>query len=158
MAERVTSGFGGANHQHTDNFAADRTVENEEKVARIVDLRRQRVKWADIAKAVGVNRARTIELYNRALAEIPAPHVDEHRVEETMLIDDAIEDLLKIARDGRNVSARSRIEAWNSIRGWAERKAKLLGLDAPQQVVTLDKVDQEIAALTKELQALELTQ
>lgn len=71
-----------------------------------------------------------------------------------MLVDDATADLMIIARD-EDVSPRTRIEAWSTIRAWAERKAKLLGLDAPTQVVTIDKVDQEIAALSRELEAMQ---
>jgi hypothetical protein len=140
--------------QHIENFAADRTPEAAQKKARVVELRRQRITWPEIAKAVGVNATRARKLYNEALAEIPAQHVDEHRAEELLLIDDAVADLMIIAKE-QSISPRSRIEAWSVIRSWAERKAKLLGLDAPTQVVTIDRVDQEIAALTRELEALE---
>jgi len=135
---------------------SDRTVEVQQRTARIVELRRQRMTWAEIAKAVHVDERKCRVDYNRALAEIPAQHVDEHRAEELMLVDDATADLMIIARD-EDVLPRTRIEAWSTIRAWAERKAKLLGLDAPTQVVTIDKVGQEIAALTRELEALQAT-
>lgn len=140
--------------QH-NNFRNDRTPESEQKTARIIELRRQRMGWAEIGKAVGMDHKTVRNRYNRALAEIPAPHVDEHRAEELTLVDDATADLMIIARND-DVSPRTRIEAWSTIRAWAERKAKLLGLDAPTQVVTIDRVDQEIAALTRELAAMEL--
>jgi methylphosphotriester-DNA--protein-cysteine methyltransferase len=131
-----------------------RTPETAHAAVRIVELRRQRATWPDIAKAMGMTSSNVRKLYNRALAEIPAQHIDEHRAEELTLIDDATANLMGMALDEK-VSHRSRIEAWNSIRAWAERKAKLLGLDAPTQVVTIDKVDQEIAALQRELATMD---
>lgn len=141
-------------NQWSENPAADRTPEKAARKARIVELRRQRIPWTEIAKDVGISWRNAQKLYNEALNDIPAQHVDEHRAEELMLIDDAIADLMVLARD-TFVSARNRIEAWSTIRAWAERKAKLLGLDAPTQVVTIDKVDQEIKALEAELARLE---
>ena len=132
----------------------DRAPETVETAARIVELRRQRLTWPEIGKQVDLHPSRVRVLYNRALAEIPAQHVDEHRAEELTLIDDATANLMTIALDVK-VSHRSRIEAWNSVRAWAERKAKLLGLDAPTQVVTIDKVDAEIAALQRELATMD---
>lgn len=137
-----------------NNFHNDRTVEVQQRAARVVELRRSRIPWDEISQAVGVNVARCKKLYNRALAEIPAQHVDEHRAEELMLVDDATADLMIMARDWR-VSSRTRIEAWSTIRAWAERKAKLLGLDAPTQVVHIDNIDKEIAALAREIEAME---
>lgn len=122
-----------------------------ERMARIVGLRRARASWRDIADELGLSIARVRELYARALVEAPVAEVDEHRAEELVLYDDAVAELLTIARDAA-VSARTRVEAWTSIRGWAERKARLLGLDAPTQVVTLDAVDAEIARLSAELE------
>src|ERR1039457_565926 len=70
-----------------------------------------------------------------------------------MLIDDAIADLLPIARD--HTRPRSAVEAWNAIRGWADRKARLLGLDAPArskvEVITEEMVDAEIRRLETEM-------
>jgi hypothetical protein len=130
-------------------------VDVAKRAGRVVELRRQRLGWKQIAETLGCSVGTAWNDYQRMIAEAPAQHVDEHRAEELMLIDDAIADLMGIARDEAHVSARSRIEAWSSIRGWAERKAKLLGLDAPTQVVTIDKVDQEIAALQRELAAMD---
>lgn len=142
-------------HSNPHNaFVQDRQPETAERTAQIIELRRQRVTWTEIAKAVGVNNAMCRRLYNRALAEIPAQNVDEHRAEELVLIDDATSNLMVIARDDK-VSPRSRIEAWSTIRAWAERKAKLLGLDAPTQVITIDKIDDEIAKLAREVEALD---
>lgn len=106
---------------------------------------------AEIGKRMGISRQRAQQLYAQALAEIPAAQVEEHRVEELMLIDDAISDLLGLARD--HDRPRTAVEAWNSIRGWAERKARLLGLDAPErhEYISLDAIDREIAKLNAQL-------
>lgn len=104
--------------------------------------------------AVGVSGPQCHRIYQEALAKNPltAIQVDEHRLEETELIDAASRSLLGIALD-RTVSPRTRVEAWNSVRSWAERKAKLLGLDAPTQVqvTTIDALDAQIAALEVDL-------
>lgn len=69
----------------------------------------------------------------------PRQDVDELRAEETELIDRAVNSLMGIVTDS-NTSARTQVEAWSAICGWAERKARLLGLDSPTKhaVLTLD--------------------
>jgi hypothetical protein len=91
-------------------------------------------------------------IFHDALAALPRHGIDELRAEETELIDRAVNSLMSIATDN-NTSARIRVEAWSAIRGWADRKARLLGLDAPQThaVLTLDALDAQIAALEAEL-------
>jgi hypothetical protein len=70
----------------------------------------------------------------------------------TELIDRAVNSLMGIATNN-TTSTRTRVEAWSAIRGWAERKARLLGLDSPTKhaVLTLDALDAQIAALEAEL-------
>ncbi len=134
-----------------DTSRSDQRVTAAERRAQVVALRRRRATFEQIGRALGISKERAWKLYQEALAQIPAPHVEEHRAEELMLIDDAISDLLKIARNHeRPVSA---VEAWNSIRGWAERKAKLLGLDAPTRFehLTIDAIDAEIRMLKAEM-------
>jgi hypothetical protein len=91
-------------------------------------------------------------IFHEALAALPRHGIDELRAEETELIDHAVNSLMSIATDS-NTPARTRVEAWSAIRGWAERKARLLGLDAPKThaVLTLDALDTQIAALEAEL-------
>lgn len=130
-------------------------AEKAARQARIVNARRARMTWDKIAEREGLSTTRCHELYSEALANNPlsAVAVDEYRVEETELIDAAIQNLMRIALDPEGTSQRTRVEAWTAIRGWAERKAKLLGLDAParHEVVTLDHLDAQIAALEAEL-------
>jgi len=131
-----------------------RTVEQATRRAEVVALRRQRLSLAEIGRRMGISHQRVSQLYSQALAEIPVHQVEEHRAEELILIDDAINDLLPIARD--HARPRSAVEAWNAIRGWAERKAKLLGLDAPERLefITIDEIDREIAQLNAQLEGV----
>ena len=126
-------------------------VTARERRAQVVALRRRRATFEQIGRALGVTKERAWKLYQEALADVPVPHVDEHRAEELMLIDDAIADLMKLARN--HDTPRTAVEAWNGIRGWAERKAKLLGLDAPQRFehLTIDAIDAEIRMLKAEM-------
>jgi hypothetical protein len=128
------------------------TREQAERRAQVVQMRRARMSFAEIAEQLAVTPQRVGQLYRDALAQIPRQNVDEHRAEELELIDTAVGALIGIATDS-TTSARTRVEAWSAIRGWAERKARLLGLDAPKThaVLTLDAIDAQIAALEAEL-------
>lgn len=135
-------------------IVGEATIEMAARDARIVELRRHRLSWNEIAEAVGAPTHVVRRRYSLSLARVPAQSVDEHRAEELVLYDDAVADLMIIARDPA-VSARTRVEAWSAIRTWCERKAKLLGLDAPTQTITVDLVDSEIAKLTTEIEKME---
>jgi hypothetical protein len=111
------------------NSGDDSQLQAAERRARVVELRRGRLTFAEIGKEMGFSAQRAHQVYVAALTAVPALQVDEHRAEEMVLIDDAIADLLIIAKNHKQ--PRTSVEAWNSVRGWAERKAKLLGLDAP---------------------------
>jgi len=119
-------------------------------------LRRSRASFDEIGRELGISRQRAWRIYQAALRQIPAASVGDHRVEELALIDDATRDLLLVAKDPSNL-LRYRIEAWNGVCRWAERKARLLGLDAPAkraiEVITQDVVEAEIARLEAELAA-----
>ncbi len=131
-----------------------RTPDSAARRARAVELRRARWTFDAIAADLGVSKQRAHELYLSALREVPAANVEQHRAEELALIDDAARELMEIAR-GPEVGARTRVEAWSVLRSWAERKAKLLGLDAPApqrvEVITEDAIDAQIRALREEL-------
>lgn len=131
------------------------TTDKMERLAQVVAMRRQRLTQDEIARRLGISQQRVSQLYSEALAMFPAQQVEEHRAEELMLIDDAIADLLPLARD--HDRPRTAVEAWNSIRGWAERKAKLLGLDAPDrhEFITIDAIDRELIQLRAEIAAQE---
>jgi hypothetical protein len=132
-----------------------RTPESAARRVRVVKLRRNRWTWDAIGADLGVSAQRAHQLYSAALAEVPVAQVEAHRAEETDLIDRATRELLALAEDS-NVNPRTKVEAWNSLRGWAERKAKLLGLDAPTQtqatVVSASTFDQALKELEQEME------
>src|ERR1035441_3982933 len=123
-----------------DPPGSDQRLSAAERRAEVVRLRRSRLRFDEIGQTLGVTKERAWKIYQEALAAlhapdalpaIPAQDVEEHRAEELMLIDDAIRGLLPIARDRQHT--RTAVEAWSAIRGWAERKAKLLGLDRSEE-------------------------
>lgn len=124
--------------------------------ARIVELRGQRYKWDDIARIVDHSKGYCCDLYHRALSEIPVANVVQAREEEVRLAEDATRKLIEEATDDSN-SPRTRIEAWNSIRGWREHIARMTGLNAPVksqvQVITEDHIDAAIRELEQKLVA-----
>lgn len=100
--------------------------------ARIVELRSQRVPFREIAKELGISHQRVQQIWSDVLERIPAAHLDRHRQEEQELADTAVADLLDIIKDPTATHG-SRIRAWEVAAKWAERKSRLLGLDAPQK-------------------------
>lgn len=139
--------------------------EQQNRKAAIVQARRAREPWDAIAATWDISPQRAHQIYRAALDEFPAVQVAEHREEEAGLADQAISRLMAIA-DDPDVSARTRVEAWSSIRGWCQHKAALLGLNSPTRreisVVTEDAVDaalrlvaEQHAEKARELQALE---
>ena len=99
-----------------------------ERIQHVVSRRADRVSFREIGAELGISGARAHQLWVKALRQLPVQRLDEHRREALDLIDRA--NLLKIAEDDQ-ISGRSRVEAWSSVKGWEERRARLLGLDAP---------------------------
>jgi len=137
-------------------------AERAEREGRVIELRRQRLHWDEIGAAVGVSASVACRTWQAAMARHPLPRtqLEEYRAEELELVDLAVRDLMAIARDnslmsnGRpRVSDGVRVEAWAAIRAWAERKARLLGLDAPakHQIISLGQIEAEILRLEAEL-------
>lgn len=127
-----------------------------QREALIVDRRADRVSFRTIAAEVGLSHQRVYQIWSAAARKLPVARLEEHRREETELADQMICELLSIARNVQ-AGARTRVEAYSAIRGWSERKAKLLGLDAPNQqkvtILTEDVVDRAIAELTAQMDA-----
>lgn len=128
----------------------------DELVSQIVTYKRVRVPNVEIAQNLGLTNDQVARLYRQALAAHPLTYmaIDEHRAEEVDLIDAAIRELMCIAYDPK-MSARSRIDAWLAMERWAERKSKLLGLDAPtkHEITTIGQIEVEIQRLEAELNA-----
>jgi predicted transcriptional regulator len=130
-----------------------RTADSAERARLIVDLRRRRVPLSEIADQLGITPARVSQIYTQTLREIPAQSVAEHRAEEVQLADDAAAALMVIARDD-GISPRTRVEAWNSLRGWSEHKSRILGINAPVKLEVDHSVDADIERFVAELAGL----
>jgi hypothetical protein len=102
------------------------TAEDPDTVAK---LRRRRVSFEEIAAHLGITPVQAGELYRQALESLPEFKAAELRAEELLLADDAMRRLMTIAV-GDQTSPRTAVEAWNSVRGWAEHRARLLGIDS----------------------------
>ena len=63
-----------------------RTPESAERMRQIVAMRRARMTQDAIAQKLGISQQRVSQLYRRALAEVPAADVEQHRAEELDLI------------------------------------------------------------------------
>lgn len=155
-----------------------RTPEEEQKfyadAARILPMRRDRHRWADIAVELQLSVRRCQEIYKQALTEFPSQMAEEYRVEELNLADDAVNGLLSIARGDPTVrtkvlkdgsvqqyeywpSFKDQIEAWTAIQRWSEHKAKITGIYAPIQIqFTPEAIQQEIDNLIKQMEAMEI--
>lgn len=107
-------------------------IETAERRARVIELRRQGLTFAEIGHKCGFSTQRAHEVYLEALKAIPAREVDQYRAEALDLIHAAIEDLLPIARN--HIQPRTSVEAWGQLRAWVERLAKTIGFDASMKV------------------------
>jgi hypothetical protein len=131
-------------------------AERDARYALVVSLRRVRTPWAQIGQQLkpSVTAARAYQIYEEALTHNPltATQVDVHRVEALELCDLAVRRLLTITTSALT-SVGHQIDAWNSVRSWEERRAKLTGVDAPtrHEVLTIDMIDAKIAALEAEM-------
>lgn len=111
------------NHGHKQLAHADRE-------ARIIELRAKRVSFRDIGQELSISPQRVHQIWNEVRDRIPAAQLAQHREEERELADDAIRDLLQRIHDPATTTGTA-IRAWEVACKWAERKSRLLGLDAP---------------------------
>jgi len=109
-------------------------------------LRSRGVTYQKIADSLGVTKATAYNRVQRALAAIPAEAVDEYRRLETERLDSLLEMALEKALDPNNKSSLFAVDRTLAI---MDRRAKLLGLDAPvkTETVTMDYMDKEIQRL-----------
>lgn len=143
--------------------------------ARIVELRDQGLTFPEIAEDIGISHQAAWNHYQKAMRDIPAPIIAAHaqriearREEQLRRIDMSREAVIAVlaARhitisngiavrvDGEPILDDAPVlQAVDRLVKLDDQEAKLLGLYAPtrQEVITLDAIDAEIAALTAEL-------
>jgi predicted DNA-binding protein (UPF0251 family) len=102
-----------------------------------------------IADHVGVTKATAYNRVQRALAAIPAEAVDEFRRLEMERLDI----ILNVAMDKALSGDKGALFAVDRVISIMDRRAKLMGLDAPtkHEVLTLDTVTAEIRRLEAQL-------
>jgi hypothetical protein len=151
----------------------EQMMELTAREARIFELRAQRVGFRQIGQELGISHTRAHQIYEAARNRIPASRLADLRAEESELLDEGVQSLLKIARDDRLtsdgkpiVSPRTRVEAWNAICKFSESKRRLFGADAPQRKevtvlsdsvvdAALRKANEDHEAMCRQLEALE---
>ena len=148
-----------------------RTLAGREKDYRALQLRHQGLSYEHIARELGwssVSSSR--QAIQRALADSVFEAADEVRQIESARLDDLMRVLLRIVMTKHYHVSTTGAIAYHPITGEplvddgpvmqavagilriSERRAKLLGLDAPaKHIITLDQLDQEIRALETEL-------
>jgi len=99
--------------------------------------------YQQIADTMGSSKPTAFARVKRALAAIPAEAVDEYR----RLEGERLDNLLAIAT--HQAMTKKSLFAIDRCLAIMDRRAKLLGLDAPirTEVITLDYIQQEIARL-----------
>lgn len=136
-----------------------------ERDAQIVRDRTAGMTWTELAEKYGRNKGTLYHRYREALQRVIEPAVSEHRAKDLATIEWLIEQQVEIinrrhpaiAPNGQVVDGAvddgPRIQAMNTLLKTLDRKARLLGEDAPSkavvQVIPGDLVEQRI----KELEA-----
>jgi hypothetical protein len=118
--------------------------------AKAMRLRSLGWSYQKIADNLGVSKTAAYKRVQRALAAIPFEAVEEYRRIEVSRLDQVLEVAMEKALNPDNKAAMFAIDRVLTI---MDRRAKLLGLDAPTKniSITMDALDMEIARLSAEL-------
>lgn len=118
----------------------------------IAKLRMEQLTWAEIGEKLGIHRTTTQKIFVSYLSATSATDISTARRWEAHKLDKLESALWETAMDKAN---RRQVWAVDRLLAIQERRARLLGLDAPLRqtvtVVTEDTVDAEIARLQSEL-------
>jgi len=122
-----------------------RTEEQAHLDTAALKLRSLGMSYQAIADQMGVTKATAYNRCQRALAAIPAEAVDEFRRLEGQRLDLLLEQAMEKALSGDKGS----LFAMDRVLAIMDRRAKLMGLDAPvrTEVITLDYIQAEIQRL-----------
>jgi len=123
----------------------ERTEEQAHLDTKALRLRSLGMSYQAIADQMGVTKATAYNRCQRALAAIPAEAVDEFRRLEGQRLDL----LLEKAMDKALSEEKGALFAIDRVLAIMDRRAKLMGLDAPikTEVITLDYIQSEIQRL-----------
>jgi hypothetical protein len=113
-------------------------VEMLQRESEIVELRTEGFVWREIAQRVNMSTAGVAKAYDRALTRVIAPSIERHRTTELDRLDILQRVYWQPAINGN-------LRAADFVLRVIEKRAKLLGLDAPlkiqTEVVTYDGSD-----------------
>jgi len=123
-----------------------------EREARVVELRIAGRSWYEIGQTVGLSPTGAHQAYKRALDRIPSEQVAELR----KIDNERIDALLGAAWEPALKGSARHIEVIVKL---LERRARLMGLDAPMlqriEVLTEDVVDAAIAEIERQIAELD---
>lgn len=129
-----------------------RRIKVAERQAQVVQWHADGMSFPAIGRELGVTPQRAHQIFKRALEKLPAAGLEEHRARHLALTQACIREQLDLARD-QQVSPRTRIEAYSGVRGYLEREASLLGLNAPVRKEITVLTDDVISAAIERLKA-----
>lgn len=123
--------------------------------ADIVRQRADRVPYRIIAAKYGISPQRCHAIWQRTVKSIPIQALVEKRIEAEEFINDQIAELIATFRE-QGVPPRTKAEISRVIAVWEQRRADLLGLDAPKrrELTTFDTTswESELNAGIRELE------
>lgn len=126
-----------------------RDYERAERKRNALELRLAGASYRDIAQALEVSPATALQDCKEALADIPAQQADEMRTVELSRLD-------RLQRAVWPRAVKGDLQAVDRAIKIIDRRAKLFGLDAPQQVqITANDIDLD-AAVDKMLRVAEM--
>ncbi len=121
-----------------------REVNARERQKKVLELRLRGTTYAEIGKHLGISDVMVLKLYRRALAAIPAAEAAQERKSSLQRIESnqlLLNSKIQALRDSDEPEDIDRIlRLTDGIRRWEERRAALLGLDMPKQVVIEDQM------------------
>lgn len=126
-----------------------REYDRAERKRNALELRLAGASYRDIAQALEVSPATALQDCKEALADIPAQQADEMRTVELSRLD-------RLQRAVWPRAVKGDLQAVDRAIKIIDRRAKLFGLDAPQQVqITANDIDLD-AAVDKMLRVAEM--
>ena len=132
------------------------TPERIDKERSIVELRTEGYVWREIAQIVSMSTAGVYKAYNRAMTRVIAPSIEEHREMELDRLD-------ILQRTYWQPAVNGNLRAADYVLRVIDKRAKLLGLDAPlkvqAEVVTYDgsDLDAEVERVARLIEAGNIT-
>lgn len=117
------------------------------KETQILALRASGASWAEVGRALGMDRSNAHKVGMRALAREHSEAADDLRRTESERLDRMQKALWLDATNGDRT-------AIDRVLRIMERRARLFGLDAPQRHVVTSALDESIEALLAELAEL----